>query len=63
MFGDIWFADAAARDDARRRWTRLRDPNEHYWTMDEVLPALRARGLAADWEPVSECAGVLSLSR
>lgn len=63
MFGDIWFADAATRDDARRRWARLWDPTEHYWAMSDVVPALRARGLGAEWERVAECAGVLSLRR
>ena len=63
MFGDIWFADAATRDDARRRWARLWYPTEHYWAMSDVVPALRARGLGAEWERVLECAGVLSLSR
>jgi putative AdoMet-dependent methyltransferase len=63
VFGDIWFADDNSRDAARVRWERLWDPTEHYWAMDEMVPALRARGLAADWERVSECAGVLTLAR
>lgn len=60
LIGDIAFADAhaqaavqaAAGDD----WS-----DEYYWQMDTALPALRAAGFAAEFIPISACAGLVAL--
>ncbi len=55
--GDIAFGDAAARQQAKQAAGEAWD-EEHYWLVEDDLPALRASGFRAEFEAVSFCAGV-----
>lgn len=59
--GDIGFPTAAARDAMRRASGDAWD-EEHYWIMDEIGPDLRAAGFALDYEQLSSCGLVLTLT-
>lgn len=57
VIGDIAFASAEARQQAKQAAGEAWD-EEEYWLVEDDLPALRAAGFQAEFEPVSFCAGV-----
>lgn len=61
LVGDIMFANPAARAEARMQWQHVWDDDEHYAAAIEILPVLKLYGVAAKFEKVSFCAGVLEV--
>lgn len=57
VIGDIAFINGEARRQAKQTAGEAWD-EEEYWLVEEDLPALRAAGFQAEFEPVSFCAGV-----
>ncbi|GAP09289.1 methylase [Bellilinea caldifistulae] len=57
VIGDIAFPNAEARQQAKQAAADAWD-EEPYWLVEDDLPALRAAGFQAAFEPVSFCAGV-----
>jgi putative AdoMet-dependent methyltransferase len=61
VIADIAFADAEARDAAKRAEGENWD-EEFYWLAGKDLPALEKAGLRASFQPVSSCAGVFVIT-
>lgn len=57
VIGDLAFPDAAARRRASESAGEAWD-EEPYWLVEDDLPALRAAGFQAEFEPLSFCAGL-----
>lgn len=62
LIGDIAFADAAAQDSLRAALGDAWD-EEFYWLADETAAAFAAAGMDARFTPLSNCAGVFSITR
>lgn len=58
---DIAFPTMAARAAAAERWADLWDETEFYWAADEAIAAGATLGLSLAYQPVSWCAGVLTV--
>lgn len=61
--GDVGFPDAAGWVAGRLRWSRLWDPDEHYWSAPSVRDAFEEAGLRTDWVQLGDHNAVLTLSR
>jgi putative AdoMet-dependent methyltransferase len=59
--GDIGFPDATARDAMRAQAGDNWD-EEPFWIRDEVTVALRDVGLTIDWEQISGCGAVMTIT-
>lgn len=57
VIGDIAFINGEARRQTKQTAGEAWD-EEEYWLVEDDLPALRAAGFQAEFEPVSFCAGV-----
>lgn len=57
VIGDIAFASAGARQQAKQAAGEAWD-EEEYWLVEDDLPALRVAGFQVEFEPVSFCVGV-----
>lgn len=62
VIADISFATRRAHERARRRWRRVWDEEECYWTADEAIPLIKTRGLAAHYRQVSTLAGIYCIT-
>ncbi|MBV9791395.1 MAG: class I SAM-dependent methyltransferase [Chloroflexi bacterium] len=63
LIGDIAFATAGAREQARQQLGDRWDEDEYYWAADEALDRLRQAGLAAEYTQISACGGVFVVQR
>lgn len=63
LIGDVMFPDAAAYEACRERFSAVWDHSEIYFKADEFTRQMREIGLLCLFQPVSFCAGVLSVRR
>lgn len=63
LIGDVMFPDAAAYEACRERFSAVWDQSEIYFTADEFTRQMKGIGLLCLFQPVSFCAGVLSVRR
>ena len=61
VVADIAFPTTAGRAAAAAQWADLWDEAESYWAADEAIAAGAALGLSLTYQPVSWCAGVLTV--
>jgi putative AdoMet-dependent methyltransferase len=62
VVGAISFPTRKLREEAHRRAAGRWDEDEYYWAADETLDALAGIALAVDYEQVSFCGGVYTLT-
>lgn len=62
VVADIAFATKQARADARKRFRKAWEDEEHYWAADEAIAELADAGLHCEYRQVSECGGVFTVS-
>jgi putative AdoMet-dependent methyltransferase len=63
VIGDIAFPTSGARDQARKKWTRLWDEDEYYWAADEAADSCKSVGLQVTYKQISSCGGVFTIER
>ena len=63
LIGDVMFSDATAYKACRERFSAVWDHSEIYFKADEFIRQMKEIGLACLFQPVSFCAGVLSVRR
>lgn len=61
VVADIAFPTTAGRAAAAEQWADLWDEAEFYWAADEAIAAGATLGLSLTYQPVSWCAGVLTV--
>ena len=61
VVADIAFPTTTGRATAAAQWADLWDEVEFYWAADEAIAAGAALGLSLTYQPVSWCAGVLTV--